>query len=172
MILATDNLEEAIFAPSLIPRVGTQPVLDSVLNAPSNNSNRVTTFVCTRNLSIHSAPVLEEIAIHIKGRNNRTVLIDLGFHRIFVSPWENVRTGSILEVLAVGQRISGLALAIAFQNDVHVLGSAAKRVWLTTLPRIVRSPAGEAVLHPVIKSFEHVASVTLVTVRTAGQVAR
>ena len=76
--MATPDLESAVVTPLLIPGVGNEPVVLSVLGAPAKELHSVTTKLVVAGLAIHTGLAGWEVIVHCEGGGGTAVLHDVG----------------------------------------------------------------------------------------------
>lgn len=77
MINATQDLEGAVVAPILIPRIRHKPVLDTTLNAPAKDLDGMTSELRARSVLVNARLVRDEVLVHSEGGLDGTVSHDL-----------------------------------------------------------------------------------------------
>merc|ERR1719321_215451 len=76
LVLAAHDAEEALLAPVGVPRVGDLPVFRTVLHAPPDNLDGVTTRGLARRALVNSARIILEVAVDCEGRLDGPALHD------------------------------------------------------------------------------------------------
>jgi hypothetical protein len=76
MVLTPEEFEVPVHTPILIPGISTKPVLDSVLNTPSNDLYGMATFCLAVNVLINPGRVTEEVMIDGHGSRNWPIGVD------------------------------------------------------------------------------------------------
>lgn len=94
MIGTSQDLEETLISPSLIPRVGAQPVLNSILDTPTKDLDGVTTQLVSGNVLVNTTLVVKEIFIYGESTLNWTVGGNFGHDLLFVGRDGISRSGS------------------------------------------------------------------------------
>jgi len=77
VVLATKDLEVTVHTPVLVPGVSNPPVLDTVLNTPTEDLDSVATEVLTGDVLVDTRLVVLEVSIDIESSLDRTVSHDL-----------------------------------------------------------------------------------------------
>ena len=114
------DTEITVLTPILVPTVRDLPVLNTILNTPTNQLHSVSTEIFSRNMLIDSALVRHEILVHIEGDFHRSFRHEL--HLNLIDSMDRVSSLEHMLVLFVSLGISLLTL-------LHTLRS---RLGLTT----------------------------------------
>lgn len=115
MILATQNAEESLVAPVVVPRVCNQPVGHLLLapHAPAQDADGMTAQFLAMLVLVHTALVKDQILVDREGPLHGSVRHDL---LLDVADIASHRVGLGAEVLVLGvlHIVAGLALVLAF----------------------------------------------------------
>lgn len=76
MVGASEDLEESLVTPALVPGVGAEPVLGSVLDAPAEDLDGVTSELGASGVLVDTALVGEEVLVDGEGALERVCTMD------------------------------------------------------------------------------------------------
>lgn len=123
VVLASQDLEETIVTPILVPGVGNEPVGSTVLNTPAEKLDSVTAEVVTSDVLVDTRLVGHEILVDGEGDFHGTI-----DHKILLDILDSLGRVGLLElvlIILVGNGITLLALGDALGSG---LGLAARLV--------------------------------------------
>mmetsp|Transcript_15061 Transcript_15061/g.31465 ORF Transcript_15061/g.31465 Transcript_15061/m.31465 type:complete len:262 (+) Transcript_15061:161-946(+) len=129
---ATDDLEETVVAPVLVPAVLHEPVGSVVLLTPTDNLDGVTTEKAAVGVLVHTALVGQEIAKDHEHACQRTLRVDLLLHRILARD-------IVDRALAVVHLGGGPALTVGASPGALGGGQLARAIFLRGIHGVVRA---------------------------------
>ena len=152
MILTPEDLERAIIAPVIVPRVGHQPVGRALLHAPSEDADRVASQSRALHMLINARLVIGKVGVDGERRLHGAVVHQLDLDLVLIVV-DGVAAGAECLVLVVGHVVAAvLALAVAVGGGAALLAGAAGSfgVVLARLD-LVRLAAFVGAVHTLIK---------------------
>jgi hypothetical protein len=119
--LAESDSEETVFTPSSVPRVGNDPVVDTIFVTPTNDLDGVTTESRSGLMSVDTTSIRHEILVDGEASFNGSVLDDVGLNGSGVRELNN---GSLNGVVVLeGGAISALGNILALDGLSTVVRS-------------------------------------------------
>jgi len=79
--LSESNSEESFLTPVFTPRVGDDPVFNTIFFTPTNNLDGVSTQKLSTSVGVDTSSVVHEIFINFESSVNRTVLHEVSLDR-------------------------------------------------------------------------------------------
>merc|ERR1712185_836592 len=74
LVVGTSNLESATVTPLLIPRIGNQPIVFTILGSPSKQLDSISIQLRSRCVLVHTALVCWEVCINSDCCSRRSIL--------------------------------------------------------------------------------------------------
>jgi len=156
------DFEESTNSPSISPRVGTQPVVNTRLISPSNNFDGMASHHsgvgCRR---IDSLRIGGEVRVDDKGSLNRSIS-----HDLVLDVWDShkgVRSSSEVQIIGVADIVAWNALELASRSVVGVSGIGWNEVWLAVSRDVVQESSHQSTVDPVSPGGSRVASIAAVS---------
>merc|ERR1712217_666446 len=111
------DLEQSLVSPRVIPRVGDEPVLFTILDTPSNDLHSVASEGLSRGMLVDTGLVVREIGIHGEGSGHGTILHQILLDISGVSESVSTVSGEVL-VTIVNDLVVRWAAALALGLDL------------------------------------------------------
>jgi len=111
LVGSSKDLDVTVVSPALIPRVGDEPVLLTVLDTITNGFDGVTTEHLTSLVRVDTGLVGQEVFVDGEGDFDRSLSRDLGHHVLLTS--HTVSTLALFEVAGIGSARALGALFLA-----------------------------------------------------------
>jgi len=128
LIGATEDTEEALLSPVVIPAVGADPVLDTILLTIAKKLDGVTTLIRASLVLIDTSGIAVEISINLEGNLEGTVGGDLSLHVLLTD--DGVGLLALMLVLVPIKRSVTSALLLALRSDHASVVTSSVRIAL------------------------------------------
>ena len=146
--VAHEDFEGTLVAPSVVPRVDTEPVVLTVLSAPTDHLDSVTSERRAGRVLVNTGRVGQEVLVDREGSGDGTVSIDVGFD--VCNSLDTVAGGTEVLIVGVGASwVIGASLGALGGNSRDVIaarkrgsGDVVSALW----HRVVEASAGGTVV--------------------------
>lgn len=176
-VSSLEDLEVSLVSPSLVPRVGDQPVVLSVLSTVSDGLNSVSSEEATSLVDVDSRLVGEEIFIDRKGDFDWSIGGNFGFH--LGNSSDRVSILSMVLVLHVGSLVFWNTLsgtrwgwhntwARLILRTFNVVSAWGQKIWLASVLVSVEITSNQTSVDEVAPSGAWVSTIATHTARTAA----
>ena len=177
VVLPPEDLEGAMVAPVVVPRVGDEPVGDARLLSPTQDPDRVPAKRLPDHVLVDAGLVVGEVLVDGEGRLHRAVghqlqldLVHVGLDRVDLPPVGLVLLVGHLElgVLAGMVTLGGAdSLLARSSRPVDVVLAGLDLIGLAALVGAVLAPADQALVQPVVPGGARETSVATEATGTA-----
>lgn len=172
-VLSSEHLEQTLLTPIFIPRVSNKPIGSVIFSTPTNNLDRVTTFIFQLRVSdINTTAISEEIGRDLERSLNRTVLQNFSLDS-FDTAGNRVSLRSVTNISSVSRSVVRIALLDTLGSGLNgttrliltnnVMIARRENVWLASSGIIVKSTSDNTSILEVRPSSTGVTTLTTVT---------